>query len=132
VSSAVRNIVILTGCLAVVAVGGILATTVLRTATVASTQTASTQVVVDTNDSGGVARLTVLAPVTFRSGGGKRVVAPGTQFTTTAALLTDALPSHNSAAVGDTLDCDLRVSQSRGQPVIDLVRCAPAKTSPRG
>ncbi len=129
---AVRNILILTGCLAVVAVAGILATTLLRTATVAATQTASTQVVVATDDAAGAARLTVLAPVTVRSGDGQRVVAPGTQFTTTGALLAGALPAHDAVSVGDTLDCELRVSVSGGQPVIDLVRCAPARTSPRG
>ena len=128
----VRNTLVLVGCLAVVAVAGIVATTLLRTATVASTQTASTQVVVDANEASGAARLTVLAPVTIKSGGGRRVVPPGTQFTTTGALLSDALPAHNVAAVGDTLDCDLRVSVSGGQPVIDVVRCAPARTSPRG
>lgn len=128
----VRNVLVLTGCLVVVAVAGLFATTVLRTATVASTQVASASVVVDTSDAAGAAKLTVLAPVRFDSGGGQREVPAGTQFTTTGALLTSALPAHRPAAVGDTLRCDLRISVSRGQPVIDLVRCVPARTSPRG
>jgi hypothetical protein len=132
VRPAVRNIVILVGCLAVVAVAGVFATAALRSATVSPTQTASTQVVVDTDDAAGAAKLTVLAPLTVDSGGGRRVVAPGTQFTTTGALLAGALPAHNVAAVGDTLDCALRVGVSGGQPVLDLVHCVPAKTSPRG
>jgi hypothetical protein len=127
-----RNVLVFVGCLAVLGVAGVLATTALRAATVAPTQLASAPVVVDANDADGAARLTVLAPVRFDSGGGTRVVAAGTQFTTTNALLTSALPAHGKAAVGATLTCDLRVSVSRGNPVIDLVRCQPAKTSARG
>jgi hypothetical protein len=60
------------------------------------------------------------------------VVAAGTQFVTANSLLVDSLPPPGAVAVGDTLSCDLRVSVSRGQPVLDLVRCAPARTSARG
>lgn len=115
-----------------VAVAGVFATTVLSTATVASTQTASASVAVVANDSAGAAKLTFLAPVRFDSGAGEHEVTAGTQFTTTGALLASALPAHHGASVGDTLRCDLRISVSHGEPVVDLIRCSPARTSPRG
>jgi hypothetical protein len=130
--STVRGVLVLVGCLAALAVAGVLATTALRSATVAPTQLVTAPVVVDANESAGAARLTVLEPVWFDSGGGRRQVAAGTEFTTASALLADALPAHGAAAVGDTLSCAMRISISQGQPVIDLVHCAPAKTSPRG
>lgn len=98
----------------------------------APTQVARAPVVVDANTAAGSAQLTVLAPLTFDSGGGQRVVAAGTQFVTTSALLASALPTSALPAAGDTLQCDLRVSVSGGQPVIDLVRCSPARTVARG
>jgi hypothetical protein len=104
----------------------------LRTSTVAPTQVATAPVVVDTNDASGAARLTVLAPVRFDSGAGQRTVAAGTQFVTASALLTGSLAPPATAAVGSTLSCDLRISMSRGQPVIDLVRCERSRTSARG
>jgi hypothetical protein len=127
-----RNIITLTGCLVVVGVAGGMATLALRSATVSPTQVATATVVVDTNDTSGAAKLTVLDPVSFRSGGGQRVVAAGTQFTTTSALLVGALPTPGAVAIGDTLSCDVRVGTSGGQPVLDLVRCTPAKTTARG
>jgi hypothetical protein len=129
---ALRNVFTLTGCLVVVGVAGGMATLALRSATVAPTQVATATVVVASNDASGAARLTVLDPVRFNSGGGQRVVAAGTQFVTANSLLVDSLPPPRAVAVGDTLSCDLRVSMSRGQPVLDLVRCAPARTSARG
>ncbi len=133
---AVRNVLLLTGCLAVVGIAGGMATLALRSATVSPTQVARATVVVTANDASGAARLTVLAPVRFDSGGGQREVAAGTQFVTASSLLADSFPSPQpppgAVAVGDTLSCDLRVSMSGGQPVLDLVRCEPARTSPRG
>jgi hypothetical protein len=99
---------------------------------VSPTQVARATVVVTANDASGAARLTVLAPVWFDSGGGRREVPAGTQFVTASSLLVDALPPRSTAGVGDTLSCDLRVSVSGGQPVLDLVRCDPARTSARG
>lgn len=128
----VRNILMLVGCVAVLGVAGVLATTALRSATVSPTQSVTAPVVVDANDAAGAARLTVLAPVRFDSGGGTREVAAGTEFTTTNALLTGSLPAHGKAGVGTTLSCALRVGMSRGQPVIDLLHCLPAHTSARG
>ncbi|HKN98234.1 MAG TPA: hypothetical protein VJX10_14035 [Pseudonocardiaceae bacterium] len=131
-SSTVRSVLVLVGCLTALAVAGVLATTALRSATVAPTQLATAPVVVDANESSGAARLTVLAPVWFDSGGGRRQVAAGTEFTTASALLADALHTHGAVGVGDTLRCAMRISISQGEPVIDLVRCERAKTSPRG
>lgn len=128
----VRNVVVLAGCLVAVAAAGVLATGALRNATEAPTQVATAPVVVDANTTAGSAQLTVLAPVTFDSGGGQQVVQAGTQFVTTSELLASALPPNTNPAVGATLSCDLRVSVSGGQPVIDLVRCTPAKTVARG
>jgi hypothetical protein len=128
----VRNAVLFIGCLAMVGTAGGLASLALHAATVSPTQIAQATVVVAANDASGAARLTVLAPVRFRSGGGEREVAAGTQFVTASSLLVDALPPPGAVAVGDTLSCDLRVSVSGGQPVLDLVRCAPARTSARG
>jgi hypothetical protein len=130
--TAVRNALLLTGCLTALGVAGGLATVALRTASVSPTQLANATVVVDTNDEGGTAKLTVLASVRVSTGGGDRTVTAGTQFATTNALLTDALPAPGKAVVGSTLSCDLRVGSSQGQPVIDLVRCVPTKTSARG
>jgi hypothetical protein len=127
-----RNVLVFVGCLAVLGAAGGLATVALHTATVASTQVETASVVVDANDAAGAAKLTVLAPVSFDSGGGQRTVAAGTQFVTASGLLTDSLPAKSKAAVGDTLSCDLRISMSRGTAVIDLVRCEPSRTSPRG
>jgi hypothetical protein len=132
VSVAARNAVVLAGCLVVLGVAGTLATTALSTATVAPVQTATASLVVDANEPAGAARLTVLAPVVFRSGGGTREVPAGTQFLTTNDLLTGALPPHGRAVEGDTLRCTVLVGTVDGRPVIDLVHCAPAKTSPRG
>lgn len=131
-SPAVRTALTLTGCLVLLAAAGWAATTAMRSATVASTQVATAPVVVDANDDAGIARLTVLAPMTFDSGGGRRQVAAGTQFGTASTLLTGSLPAPATVATGDTLSCAMRVSISRGQPVIDLVRCEPGRTSPRG
>lgn len=128
----VRTALLLTGCLAALGVAGGLAAVALRSASVSPTQLARATVVVDTNDTGGTAKLTVLAPVRVSSGGGDRTVSAGTQFATTNALLAEALPPPGSAAVGVTLSCDLRVGSSHGQPVIDVVHCEPAKTSARG
>ncbi|HEX5404027.1 MAG TPA: hypothetical protein VFX16_17205 [Pseudonocardiaceae bacterium] len=128
----VRNVLVLTGCLAVLGTAGGLATAALHSATVASTQVETAAVVVDANDTSGAAKLTVLQPVNVNSGGGRRTVPAGTQFVTASGLLTESLPAASKAVVGDTLSCDLRISVSRGDPVIDLVRCTPAKTSPRG
>lgn len=128
----VRNVLVLTGCVVAVGGAGILATTALGSTSVSPTQVATAPVVVDTNDPAGTAQLTVLTPVTFDSGGGQRVVAAGTQFVTSSSLLVDALPARVKPAVGDTLSCDLRIGVSSGAPVIDLVRCTPAKTSARG
>jgi hypothetical protein len=132
VRQAARNVLVFAGCLAALGTAGGLATVALHTATVASTQVETAAVVVDANDAAGAAKLTVLTPVDFDSGGGTRTVAAGTQFVTASGLLTDALPAKSKAAVGDTLSCDLRISESRGTPVIDIVRCSPARTSPRG
>jgi hypothetical protein len=132
VSPVLRNVLVLTGCLLVLGVAGGLATIALRTSTVASTQIATAPVVVDTNDEAGAAKLTVLSPVSFSSGAGHREVAAGTQFTTASALLASALDPPATAHVGSTLTCDLRIGMSGGDPVIDLVHCAPARTSPRG
>lgn len=128
----VRNAVLLAGCLAAVGAAGGLASLALHSATVSPTQVARATVAVAANDASGAARLTVLAPVWFDSGGGRREVTAGTQFVTASSLLNDALPPPATAAVGDTLSCDLRISMSGGQPVLDLVRCSPAQTSPRG
>ena len=128
----VRNALLLAGCLAAVGAAGGLASLALHSATVSPTQVARATVVVTANDTSGAARLTVLAPVWFDSGGGRREVPAGTQFVTASSLLIDALPPQSPAAVGDTLSCDLRVSMSGGQPVLDLVRCDPARTSARG
>lgn len=122
----------LAGCLAVVGVAGGMATLALHTATASPTQTATATVVVDANEVSGVARLTVLTPVPFRSGSGQRVVAAGTQIVTASSLLTAALPPSSAAAVGDTLSCDMRIGVSDGQPVMDLVHCTPARTAARG
>jgi hypothetical protein len=127
-----RNAIVLTGCLAVVGTAGGVATFALRSATVSPTQVARATVVVTANDTSGVARLTVLAPVRFASGGGQREVTAGTQFVTASSLLTGALPAPGAPKIGDTLACDLRVSVSGGQPVLDLVKCAPTGTSARG
>jgi hypothetical protein len=116
----------------VVGIAGGMATLALRSATVSPTQLATATVVVDSNDTSGAAKLTVLNPVRFSSGGGQRVVAAGTQFTTTSALLAQALPTPSTITIGDTLSCDLRVGTSHGQPVLDLVRCERAKTTARG
>jgi hypothetical protein len=132
VSPALRNVLVFTGCLLVLGVAGGLATLALRSSTVAGTQIATAPVVVDTNDEAGAAKLTVLAPVRFSSGAGQREVAAGTQFTTASALLASALDPPSIARVGTTLTCDLRIGVSSGEPVIDLVRCARARTSPRG
>jgi hypothetical protein len=118
--------------LLVVGIAGGMATLALRSASVSPTQLATATVVVDSNDASGAAKLTVLNPVRFSSGAGQRVVAAGTQFTTTSALLAQALPAPSTVAIGDTLSCDLRVGTSHGQPVLDLVRCERAKTSARG
>lgn len=131
-SPAVRNVLVLAGCLLVLGLAGWLCTAALRSATVAPTQVATAPVVVDANVSNGAAKLTVLAPVGFRSGAGRRQVPAGTQFATASALLAGALPPRTTAAVGATLTCDLRIGMSRGVPVIDLVRCRPSTTSPRG
>lgn len=129
---AVRNAILFIGCLVVVGVAGGTATLALRSATVSPTQVARATVVVAANDASGAARLTVLTPVPFRSGGGQREVAAGTQFVTASSLLAESLPPPGSVAIGDTLSCDLRISVSGGQPVLDLVRCEPARTSARG
>lgn len=121
----------LTVCFAMLGGAGWLATMALRAATVAPTQVATAPVVVDANDDAGTARLTVLAPVTFTSGAGRRQVAAGTQFVTASSLLNEST-APATATAGDTLSCDLRISVSGGQPVIDLVRCAPGRNSPRG
>lgn len=128
----VRNVLVLAGCLVAVTAAGVLATVALRSSTVAPTQVASAPVVIDTNTAAGSAQLTVLAPVTYASGSGSRVVAAGTQFVTTSALLTSALPAKAKPAAGATLDCALRISGEPQQPVIDLVRCTPARTTARG
>jgi hypothetical protein len=128
----IRNGILLTACLAVVGMTGGVATLALRSATVSPTQVARATVAVTANDRSGVARLTVLAPLSFSSGGGQREVPAGTQFVTASSLLTGSLPAPGAVAVGDTLSCDLRVSVSGGQPVLDLVRCAPTLTSARG
>jgi hypothetical protein len=127
-----RNVLVFTGCLLVLGVAGGLAAVALRSATVAGTQIATASVVVDANDETGAAKLTVLAPVRFSSGAGHREVAAGTQFTTAGALLAGALEPPAKARVGSTLTCDLRIGMSDGDPVIDLVRCTPARTSARG
>jgi hypothetical protein len=132
VSPVLRNVLVFTGCLLVLGVAGGLATIALRSSTVATTQIATAPVVVDANNADGAAKLTVLAPVRFPSGAGQREVPAGTQFTTAGALLASALVAPATARVGTTLTCDLRIGVFRGEPVIDLVRCAPARTSPRG
>jgi hypothetical protein len=132
VSPAVRTTLVLAGCLLVLGLAGWLATTALWSATVAPTQVANAPVVVDANVRDGAAKLTVLTPVGFGSGADRRVVPAGTQFSTASALLTDALPPRAAAGVGATLTCDLRIGMSRGAPVIDLVRCHPSVSTPRG
>jgi hypothetical protein len=128
----VRNVLLLVGCLAVLGAAGVLADVAMRSATVAPTQVAKAPVVVDQNTDNGSAQLTVLAPVTFDSGGGQRVVEAGTQFVTTSALLAGSLSPQATPAAGTTLSCDLRVSIYQARPVIDLVRCQPARTTARG
>jgi hypothetical protein len=132
VRPAARNVLVLIGCLAVLGTAGGLATVALHTATVAPTQLATAAVVVDANDTEGTAKLTVLSPVSFNSGGGQQTVAAGTQFVTASALLAGSLTAPSKPVVGGTLSCALRISMSSGGPVIDLVRCEPGKTSPRG
>lgn len=113
-------------------IAGWVAHSALRSATVAPSQVATAPVVVDANDAMGAARLTVLAPVRFASGGGQREVAAGTQFVTASAELNDAMRAPATAAAGDTLSCQLLVGVFQGQPVIDPLRCEPGRTSPRG
>jgi hypothetical protein len=131
-STGVRNALLLAGCLVALAAAGGLAMLALRSASTSPTQLANTTVVVDTNEEGGTAKLTVLASVRVSSGGGDRTVSAGTQFATTNAMLAASLAKPGAAPVGSTLSCDIRVGSSQGQPVIDLVRCAPAKTTARG
>jgi hypothetical protein len=133
VGPTIRGGLVLVCCVVTLGAAGWFEVVVLRSATVAPTQVATAPVVVDANDDQGAARLTVLAPVWFASGGGgQRVVAAGTQFVTASAVLDWSMRAPATAAAGDTLSCDLRVRVSRGQPVIDPVRCEPGRTSPRG
>jgi hypothetical protein len=129
----VRGALVLVCCFAMLGAAGWFANRALRAATVAPTQVANAPVVVDADDDMGAARLTVLAPVRFASGAGaQREVAAGTQFVTASAKLNDSMRAPATAAAGDTLSCDLRISVSQGQPVIDPLRCEPGRTSPRG
>jgi hypothetical protein len=132
VRAAVRNGLAIAGCLAALAVAGLVALLAMRSASVPPTQLATATVVVNADAVGGTAQLTVVEPVRFPSGGGSATVPAGTSFTTTNALLTGALGGPNGAPVGVTLSCQLKVRMWRGAPVIDVVRCAPAGTSPRG
>jgi hypothetical protein len=125
-------VILFVGCVTVLGGAGGIAALALRTATVSPTQVARATLVVAANDASGAARLTVLAPVPFNSGGGQQEVAAGTQFVTASSLLAGSLPPPATVAIGDTLSCDLRISMSGGQPVLDLVTCEPAHTSARG
>jgi hypothetical protein len=128
----IRSAFVLVTCLGVLGGAGWLATVALGASSVAPTQLTRAPLVVDTYDTGGVTRLTVLEPMTFPSAGGPREVPAGTQFVTASALLDSSLAAPATAAVGDTLSCALRVNVSQGEPIIDLVRCAPGRGSPRG
>lgn len=135
----VRTALTLAGCLtALVATGGV-AVLALRSAGAPGTQETTATVVVDDNAAGGTARLTVLAAVHLGSASRGATLPAGTEFTTTSDTLSAALPGPRTAAsaepsppVGATLSCDLLVRLDGNQPVIDLVRCAPATTSARG
>jgi hypothetical protein len=122
----------LIGCLLALAVAGIVALLAMRSASVPPTQLATATVVVDTNQAGGTAQLTVVEPVRFASAGGSATVPAGTMFTTTNATLTSAVTTPSATGVGVTLSCQLKVRLWRGAPVIDVVRCTPTGTSPRG
>jgi hypothetical protein len=122
-------VLLLCGCLVVLGAAGAMAGMALRS-TSAPTQVLSGTVVVDSNDPGGTAKLTVLddLPLANSSQG----VPAGTQFVTTNATLAEVLVPPAGSTVGTTLTCDLRVRIAKGTPVIDVVRCAAAPTSPRG
>jgi hypothetical protein len=130
--AALRGALVLIGCLVMLGAAGWLATLAMHSTSVSPTQLATASVVVDSNQPGGSARLTVLAPVKVAAPAGSRVVPAGTEFVTTNATLTGALPPPGAAAVGSTLSCDLRVGAASATPIIDVVSCVPAATSPRG
>lgn len=112
---------------------GWLAAMAMHSTSVSPTQLATASVAVTSNEPGGSAKLTVLVPVEVPAPAGSRVVPAGTQFVTTSATLTGTLgDTPGAVAVGSTLSCDLRIGSGRGDPVIDVVRCVPAATSPRG
>jgi hypothetical protein len=122
----------LTGCLLALAAAGIVALLAMRSTSVPPTQLAMATVVVDANQTGGTAQLTVVEPVRFAAPGGSATVPAGTMFTTTNATLAGAVPTPSATGVGATLSCELKVRILRGAPVIDVVHCTPTETSPRG
>lgn len=114
------------------------ASTALNSAGVSTAQVNRVDVKVLSDDPGGMALLTTLAPIQVASGG-SRTVPAGSQFSATSADLATAL----SAAPGtiypanQALSCDLRIGWTGDTPVIDVVDCAnptgpttPAPTNP--
>lgn len=138
----VRTALTLTGCIAALVATGGMAVLALRSTGAPGTQQATATVVVDDNEAGGTARLTVLDAVRIGAGGRSQTLPAGTEFTTTSDTLAASFPaaaadvSATGAApgptVGATLSCDLLVRLDGNQPVIDLVRCSRTTTTARG
>jgi hypothetical protein len=129
VAATVRNALVLTGCLVVLVTLGFVAVHTLQVASAPALRQATTKVAVDASVEGGTTRLTVLDAMTVGPG---QTVAPGTEFTTTSDTLAGSVPGGAPPGVGATLSCTLLVRVDLGQPVIDVQRCVPATSSPRG
>lgn len=119
----VRNALILIGCLLVIGAAGSFAFLALNGSSATTAQPVTTTLRVARNDAGGLAELTTTAPVQLNSG---TTLPAGTPVSVPSISLTSALAPAAAPAVGATLRCDLSVSATPGNQVIDIVRCAQA------
>jgi hypothetical protein len=117
---------LLVGCLVLIGVAGVAGMTVLNAASTPAAQQGTALVRIDTNDTGGLATLRVLAAVPL---GANRTLPAGVEVTTPSASLTEAMAPAVVPAVGASLSCDLQVGTAQGTRVIDLLRCNPAAAS---
>jgi hypothetical protein len=128
VSKSVRNTLGLLACLLVIGVAGGFLVSALHSTTQPPTHLGNTALKVISNDAGGTAKLATVAASRF----GPAELPAGTEVVLASSALAGFAAPGPAPAVGATLSCDLRVGDSNGSQVIDVLRCttAPAAAQP--
>jgi hypothetical protein len=124
VSKSVRNTLGLLACLLVIGLAGGFLVATLHSTTQPPTHLGNTALRVVSNDAGGTARLSTVAATRF----GPAELPAGTEVSLASSALADFAAPGPAPAVGATLSCDLRVNDTGGTRVIDVLRCTPAPT----